>query len=64
MCEGIPKSKGHAKINKQVNKYFNNWILQHPQVVQSLIVNDFLKLCIDGQSEPQLVTKVLRQVSV
>ena len=36
----------------------------HPQVVQSPIFNDFLKVSIDGHTEPQLVTKHLLQVSV
>ena len=38
--------------------------MHHPQVVQSPIVNDFLKLNIDGHTEPQLVPKLLLQVSV
>ena len=36
--------------------------MHHPQVVQSPIVNDFLKVKIDGQVEPQLVPKLLLQV--
>ena len=36
----ITKSKGHTKINEQVNKYLYNWILQHPQVLQYPISND------------------------
>ena len=38
--------------------------MHHPQVVQSPIVNDFLKVNIDGHTEPQLVTKLLLQVSI
>ena len=38
--------------------------MHHPQVMQSLIVNDCLKVKIDGQTEPQLVPKHLLQVSV
>ena len=38
--------------------------MHHPQVVQSPIVNDCLKLNIDGHTEPQLVPKLLLQVSV
>ena len=38
--------------------------MHHPQVVQSPIVNDCLKLNIDGDTELQLVPKLLLQVSV
>ena len=38
--------------------------MHHPQVIQSPIVNDFLKVKIDGHTEPQLVPKLLLQVSV
>ena len=58
------KQKGHSKINEQIkyNKY--TWITRHPQVVQSPISNAFLKVMLDDQSEPQLVPKLLIQVSV
>ena len=38
--------------------------MYHPQVVQSPIVNDGLKVKIDGHTEPQLVPKFLLQVSI
>ena len=38
--------------------------MHHPQVVQAPIFNDFLKVKIDGYTEPQLVPKLLSQVSV
>ena len=38
--------------------------MRHPQVVQSPIVNDFLKVDIYGHTEPQLVPKHLLKVSV
>ena len=38
--------------------------MHHPQIVQSPIVNDFLKVKIDDHTEPQLVPKMLLQVSV
>ena len=38
--------------------------MHHPQVVQSPIANDCLKVKIDGYTEPQLVTKLLLQVYV
>ena len=41
-----------------------SWITSHPQVVQSPISNDCLKVMLDDQTEPQLVPKHLLQVSV
>ena len=38
--------------------------MYHPQVVQSTIVNDCMKVKIDGNTEPQLVPNLLLQVSV
>ena len=38
--------------------------MHHPQVVQSLIDNDCLKVKIDGHTEPQLVPTLLLHVSV
>ena len=38
--------------------------MHHPQAVQSPIVNDCLKVKIDGYTEPQIVPKLLFQVSV
>ena len=38
--------------------------MNHPQVLQSPIVNDCLKVKIYGHTEPQLVPKFLMQVSV
>ena len=38
--------------------------MHHPQVVQSPIENDCLKVKIDGYTEPQLVPKLLLHVSV
>ena len=64
LCSIIPKRELYTKINEHVNKYIYNWIIQHPQVVQSPIANDCLKVYIDGHSEPQLVSKLLPQVSV
>ena len=40
------------------------WITRHPQVFQSPISNDCLKVMLDDQTEPQLVPKMLLQVSV
>ena len=40
------------------------YIKRHPQVVQSPISNDCLKVILDDQIEPQLVPKILLQVSI
>ena len=40
------------------------WIINHPQVVKSPIVNDCPKVNIDCYTKPQLVPKWLLQVSV
>ena len=40
------------------------WITCHPQVVQLPISNDCLKIMLDDHTEPQLVPKLLLQVSV
>ena len=56
--------KGHSKINDQIKRNLYTWITRHPQVVQSPISNDCIKVVLDDQSEPQLVPKFLLQVSV
>ena len=63
LCSIIPKRKGDKKINKQVKKSLYNWIVWHPQVVQSPIDNCCLKFSIGGHSEPQLVSIFLPQFS-
>ena len=62
LWSSIPKRKGYKKVNEQVKKYLYNWILQNPQVVQSPIAKDCLKVFIYGHSEPQLVLNILLQV--
>ena len=57
------KRKWHSKINKQIKCNLYTWITCHPQVVQSPISNDCLKVMLDDQLEPQLVPKFLLQVS-
>ena len=64
LWSSIKKSIGHTKINELVKKYLHNWILQHPQVVQSPIAYDCLKVSIDGHYKPQLVPKLLLQVTI
>ena len=58
------KRKGHPKINEQIKKSRYNLIMHHPQVLQSPIFNDCLKVNTDGNTEPQLFPNFLLQVSV
>ena len=61
---GIEKNrKGNSKINDQIKKSLYYWIMHHPQVVQSPTVNYCMKVKINGHNEPQLVSKLLLQVS-
>ena len=59
LWSSIPKRREHIKINECVKRALYNWILRQPQVVQSPISNDCLKLSIYGQAEAQLVPKLL-----
>ena len=52
------KQKGHSKLSEMIRKSLNKWIIHHPQVVQSPITNIYLKVKIDGYTEPQLVSKL------
>ena len=56
--------QGHLKINEEIKKSLYNWIVHQPQVVQSPIANDCLKVKIYGYTEPQLVPKLVLHVSV
>ena len=58
------KRKANSKMDEQTKKYFYNWIIHHPKVAQSTIFNDCLKVKIDAYTEPQLVSKLLLQVSI
>ena len=51
------------KINQQVKELLDNWILHHPQLVQSPIAIFFLRVSIDGIFDKQLVPKLLLRVS-
>ena len=59
-----PKLKGYSKINEQIKSNLYTWITRHPQVVQSPISNDCIKVMFDDQTETQLVPKLLLSVSV
>ena len=58
------KQKGHSKISEEIKKYLYNWIIHHPQVFQSPIANDCLKVKIGGYNEPQLFPKLLLHVYI
>ena len=58
------KRKGHSKINEQIKRNLYEWITCHPQVFQSQISNDCLKVMFDDKTEPQLVPNFLLQVSI
>ena len=58
------RRKGHSKINEQIKRNLYTRITRHPQVVQSSISNDCLKVMLDDQIELQLFPKFLFQVSV
>ena len=51
----LKKAKRGFKINDQIKKYMYNWIMHHPKVMKSPIVNYCLKVNIYGHTEPQLV---------
>ena len=58
------QKKGHSKITEQIKRNLYTRITRHPQVVQSPISNDCLKIVLYDQPEPQLVPKLLLRVSV
>ena len=60
----INKIKGHSKTNDNIKRNKYAWITCHPQVVQSPISNDCLKVIFDYQTETQLFPNFLLQVSV
>ena len=64
LWSSITKRTVHTKINERVKKSIYNWIIQHPQIVQSPIYNYRLKISIDCHYKPQLVSKLLLKVSV
>ena len=56
--------KRHSKINDQIRHELYIWITYHPQVVQSQIFNDCLKIIFGDQIVLQMVPKLLHQVFV
>ena len=59
-----PKRKVNSRINDQIKKSLYNWIMNHPPVLQSPILNYCLKLNIDSHTEPKLVPKLLLNLYV
>ena len=45
------KQKVNSNIDEQIKKSLYKWIMHHPHVVQSPIVDDCLKVKIDGKNE-------------
>ena len=64
LCCGTVYQSDTAIQKTMKKRALYNWILQHPQVVQSLIANDCLKSYTDGKAEPQLAQNLLLQVLV
>ena len=62
LCTNL--KKGHSKINYQIKRNLYAWRTHHPQVVQSQISNDCLKVVFYYQTEPQIVPELLLHVSV
>ena len=57
------KRKGHSKINDQIKRNVYAWITRNPLVFKSPISNDCLKIMFYDKTEPQLIPKLLLQVS-
>ena len=64
LWSNISKRRGHKKTNQKVKEDLYNWILRHPRVVQSPIVNDCIYESIYCNSKKQLMPKLSLQVSV
>ena len=47
LWKNIKKWKGNSKINEHIERKLYKWITCHPQVVQSPISNNFLKVIFD-----------------
>ena len=62
LWSNITKMQGHSTINQQIKSILYNWILQHPQFVESPIANNSIKLSIDDQVETQVVPRLLLKV--
>ena len=63
-CGKIKKRKENPKIKNKIKKSLYNWIMNHPQVLQSPIYNDSIKVNISSHTRPQIVPKWLLHVSV
>ena len=57
-----PKRKLNSRINDNIKKSLYNWIINHPQFLQSPIFNDYLKVNIYCHTRPQIVPKLLLHV--
>ena len=59
----VPTRLGHTKINACVKTDLYDWILQHPQALQSPIAKYFLIVSTDGHSGKEMVKEHLLQMS-
>ena len=60
----IQKRKGFTKITTNVKDALVQWILKHPQVRDSPIAKDCLKIKVTGTDKKEVVHKKLFQISV
>jgi hypothetical protein len=57
--------KGYSKVTKEIQVSLRKWILEHPDVVESPIVNDTLRIWNPlSKKKDQIVPKQLLQISV
>ena len=52
----VVKSKGWTKVNKELEEKVQSFIENHPNVVQSPIMNDFV--CVKDNDDPSVIHKV------
>ena len=56
------KLKENSKTNENIKNKLYTWIAPPTRVVKSPIYNDFIKVILDDQIEPQMVPRLLLQV--
>ena len=53
------KQKGHIKINYNLKNALYNWVIRHPQLVQSTISINNHRIYVGGHEKLQLVPKLI-----
>ena len=56
--------KGYTKITDRIKQALYDCILQHIQVIQSSVSNDYIRVSVYGKNEKLIVHKPLLQVPV